>query len=209
MKRLNFVLIILIYILNINVYHKESEYEFYQLLNEVQSYISFEENGVKVEYESNQSEEDELEDIKNILNKYKFEEYVLNKDEISIKTNSELIVASVFKNSSTTLVEIKIINYDNEKSISNLMKELTELQTNNPQEAKYFQFFKGKINNKENTIDNLSETRKLKNVETLEIHDGYVGKAILNDGQRVNFVASSYNTGSYFIIGTPIIFTTY
>ena len=119
------------------------------------------------------------------------------------------IITNVFEDNGGSLVEIKIINYDNEKSLSNLMKELTELQTNNAKEIKYFQYFKGKIDNKERIIDEVSKIPKLKKVKTLDIHNGYVGTACLNDGQRVNFVTSSYNSGTYIIIGTPIIFSTY
>jgi len=210
MERLNFILIILISMIIINIGPKESADGFYQLVNETENYTTFEQTGVKVEYKSDKNINRELEDINNrFMEKYKLQEYSLNGNEISITTNNELVVANVFENDGATLVEIKIINYDNEKSLSKLMKELTELQTNNAKELKYFQFFKGKINNKERTLDTINKTQKLKNIETLEIHNGYVGTANLNNGQRVNFVVNSYNTGSYFIIGTPIIFTSY
>lgn len=210
MNKLNFILITLVSIIIINSVPKESAYGFNELVNELNNYIKFEETGVKVEYEINQNKEEVLEDIKNkFIDKYKYQKYILKDNEISIITNNEVIVADIFEDNMTTLVEIRIINYDNEKSLSKLMKELTELQNNNAKKLKYFQFFKGKIINKERVLNEIYKTQKLKNIETLDIHNGYVGTARLNNGQRVNFVDNSYDTGSYFIIGTPIIFATY
>lgn len=210
MNKLNFILVILISIIIINSVPKESAYGFSELVNELNNYIEFEETGVKVEYEVNQNKEEVLEDIKNkFTEKNKSQQCILKDNEISVRTNNELIVADVFEDNMTTLVEIRIINYDSEKSLSNLMKELTELQNNNAKKLKYFQFFKGKIINKERPLNDIYITQKLKNIETLDIHNGYVGTASLNNGQRVNFVDNSYDTGSYFIIGTPIIFATY
>lgn len=210
MNKFNFILVILISIIFINIIPKESAYGFNELVDELDEYIEFKETAVKVEYEVSQSKEEVLEDIKNkFIEKYRNQKFILKDNEISFRTNNKFIVADIFEDNLTTLVEIKIINYDNEKNLSDLMKELTELQNKNAKKLRYFQFFKGKINNKEQTLNNIFTTQKLKKVETLDIHNGYVGTASLNNGQRVNFVDNSYDTGSYFIIGTPIIFATY
>lgn len=210
MNKFNFILVILISIIFINIIPKESAYGFNELVDELDEYIEFKETAVKVEYEVSQSKEEVLEDIKNkFIEKYRNQKFILKDNEISFRTNNKFIVADIFEDNLTTLVEIKIINYDNEKNLSDLMKELTELQNKNAKKLRYFQFFKGKINNKEQTLNNIFTTQKLKKIETLDIHNGYVGTASLNNGQRVNFVDNSYDTGSYFIIGTPIIFATY
>ena len=89
------------------------------------------------------------------------------------------------------------------------MKELTELQTKCAKDIRYFQYIKGKINNKNITIDKIKKIQEMKNINTLDIHNGYVGTANLYNGERVNFSVCTYNTGSYLVIGTPVIFTTY
>ena len=210
MKRLSLILIILVYITSYSFDINENYSSFYDLVKEIQSFSSFTEDGVKMEYKSEQNKVEEIAKLKMIfIKKFKIRDCTSIDNEININVNNMFIITNVFEDNGGSLVEIKIINYDNEKSLSNLMKELTELQTNNAKEIKYFQYFKGKIDNKERIIDEVSKIPKLKKVKTLDIHNGYVGTACLNDGQRVNFVTSSYNSGTYIIIGTPIIFSTY
>ena len=46
-------------------------------------------------------------------------------------------------------------------------------------------------------------------MKILEISNGSIAKATLMDGTNINIGQISYDTGSYLIIGTPVIFITY
>ena len=172
---------------------------------------SFANNGVKVRYISDKDVDKEKsmivekikeQDIGNVTE----ESY----NELHIRTSiNEDINIKIYKDLEETIVEEEIINYSSEKKISKLMKELTELQTKCAKDIRYFQYIKGKINNKNITIDKIKKIQEMKNINTLDIHNGYVGTANLYNGERVNFSVCTYNTGSYLVIGTPVIFTTY
>ncbi|WP_294350724.1 hypothetical protein [uncultured Clostridium sp.] len=171
----------------------------------------FENNGVKVRYSSDKEVDKEKsmiiekikeQDIGNIIE----ESY----NELHIRTSiNEDLNIKIYKDLDKTIVEEEIINYSSEKKISKLMKELTELQTKYAKDIRYFQYIKGKINNKNTAIDKIKKIQEMKNINTLDIHNGYVGTANLYNGERVNFSVCTYNTGSYLVIGTPVIFTTY
>ena len=97
-------------------------------------------------------------------------------------------------------------------SISTLNMTSNKINTtfaNNSNELKYFKYIKGKINNEKNILECINEEKIIKNLKILDIHNGYVGTAYLDNGEKVKIAYSNYNTGSYFIIGSPIIFTTY
>jgi hypothetical protein len=49
----------------------------------------------------------------------------------------------------------------------------------------------------------------IRKINILKINNGYTGTGYLSNGEKINFALVKYNTGSYIIIGTPIIFTTY
>lgn len=205
MKRLNFILIILIYFIQI-----EKQVEFDNLIDELRIYTFFQENGVEVEYKIDSDINQELIRLEEVISsRYQQQINIRDNTEIYLDIDNEQILVDLYKDDNQTTVEIKIINFDNQKSLSNLMKELTELQANNSKQIKYFKYFKGKILNEKGIIEQIKNTHKLKKLEALDIHNGCVGTANLNDGQRVNFGISNYNSGTYFIIGTPIIFTIY
>ncbi|MGG7176918.1 hypothetical protein ACQPU1_04980 [Clostridium paraputrificum] len=189
---------------------KELVNSFISIESEIKGYSNFLESGVKVEYKSNLKKEKEFEKLKdNIISFYKNEDIIAKDDNIQVNKILKKININIYEENDKTQVEITLINYDSEKSLSKLMKELTKLQTNNAIEVRYFKYVKGRINNTEEALEAIKNTSYLKDIETLDIHNGNVGTAILYDGERVNFVISSYDTGSYLIIGTPIIFTTY
>ena len=172
---------------------------------------SFENNGVKVRYSSDKDVDKEK---SMIIEKIKEQDigYIIEEsyNELHIRTSiNEDLNIKIYKDLDKTIVEEEIINYSSEKKISKLMKELTELQTKYAKDIRYFQYIKGKINNKNTAIDKIKKIQEMKNINTLDIHNGYVGTANLYNGERVNFSVCTYNTGSYLFIGTPVIFTTY
>ena len=46
-------------------------------------------------------------------------------------------------------------------------------------------------------------------IKVAEINNGYSIKATMKDNEMINIGKVNYDTGSYLIIGTPIIFITY
>ena len=169
----------------------------------------FEENGVKSVYRVNAKKSDVINNIKNILAENLNEEVHEDNDEINVRTSSEDFNLRFFSNNDTTIVHFTIINYNKEITISKLMKELTKLQGKNVFDIRYFQYIKGKINNIDGKLNKIKNLHQINKVDTLDIHNGYVGMAYFKDGHRVNIALNSYDTGNYLIIGTPVIFTTY
>lgn len=181
------------------------------LENNISDICFFDNNGVKVVYSSDKDLQEEKNIIIEKIRQQNLENVIEEVDnEINVSNyKNEKIKVLLYKENNKTIVEEEIINYNSSKKLSELMQELTNLQTKYSKDLRYFQYIKGKINNKDSTIDKINSIREMKNINTLEIHNGYVGTANIYDGERVNFSVCTYNTGSYLVIGTPIIFTTY
>ena len=64
------------------------------------------------------------------------------------------------------------------------------------------------ISNIEETLKDVKNNENLKGVQTININNGYAGIAKYKN-EKINFAINNYDTGSYLVIGTPIIFTTY
>mgnify|MGYP004569622273 FL=1 len=169
----------------------------------------FQENGVRSVYRVNAKKKDVIEDVKKVLKSNLNKEVQEDNDEINIRTSSEELNLKFISNNNDTMVYFTIINYNEEIAISNLMKELTKLQGKNIFDIRYFQYIKGKINNIDEKLDKIKSLHQINKIDTLNIHNGYVGMAYLKGAQRVNIALNSYDTGNYLIIGTPVIFTTY
>jgi hypothetical protein len=178
--------------------------------SKVDKICDFRESGVMIRYKSNNSKIEEIKDIKKkITKKYPNSNSKIIDNELTIRTSTITIQASAWDEDGKNTVELKIINYSKENNLSNLMKELTELQAKNVFDIRYFQYIKGKINNIDEAVDNVKKIQEINNINTLAIHNGYVGTADIYNGERVNFAVSTYDTGSYLIIGTPVIIATY
>lgn len=170
----------------------------------------FVESGVKVEYESDLSADKTINSIlKKVKQNYSDESIYIANNEISLKNDISEIKINVYDRGDKTLVEAIITNFTKEKKILNLIQELSQLQVNTSNRPRYFKYVKGKINNTEEGLYIVEETKRIKDIDTLDIHDGYVGTGKLQDGERVNFAVSNYDKGTYLVIGTPIIFSTY
>lgn len=169
----------------------------------------FQENGVRSVYRSNAQKQDEIDEVKEEL-ELKFNKKVeVNDDEINIGTSLGDIDITFLSKDEDTIVCLTIINHNKDITISKLMKELTELQGKNIFDIRYFQYIKGKINNIDDRLVKIKNLHQISKIDTLDIHNGYVGTANINNGGRVNIALNNYNTGNYLIIGTPVIFTTY
>ena len=77
-------------------------------------------------------------------------------------------------------------------------------------EKQYFSYYKGKLSSCNKEIkEELIKKSGIEKETILEISNGYAGVGSLRDDEKVNFAFTNYDTGSYVIIGTPIIFETY
>ena len=177
--------------------------------NEMKDDFEFQQNGVRSVYRVNAEKQDVIKNTKCTLEANFKEDVIEKNDEINIRTSLKDIQVKFFSNNNQTIVYFTIINYNKEIIISNLMKELTELQGKNIFDIRYFQYIKGKINNIDDRLKKIESLHQINNIDTLDIHSGYVGRANLNNGERVNIALNSYDTGNYLVIGTPVIFVTY
>ncbi|SFU78735.1 hypothetical protein SAMN04487886_116112 [Clostridium sp. DSM 8431] len=176
----------------------------YKMSNE----SNFIEKGVKVTYKSALKKEEEIKRVKKILEKKNNKEIVVSNDVINIWTGFGNVRANFYSKNNVTIVDFAIIENNKNYSILKLMKELTKLQGKNVYDIRYFQYIKEKINNINDTLVEINKLPEIKNIDTLDIHNGYVGEGKFNNGERVNIALNNYDTGNYLIIGTPVIFTT-
>ena len=212
MKRLGLIFIILFSLLIVNgVEYQcyESEDSFTIVENIMLDNYSFDENGIKFEYFTDSSIEDEKERILSILS---------NDSNIVIKEANNNIVATSnycdyhinIVDIDKTKVEIVLINENEDIKTTNLRQAVELLKDNKCKDERYYYFVKAKVNEENNLVQ--SPILNQINEDTIEeayISNGKVIKANLVDGSRVNIGQISYNTGDYLIVGTPVIFITY
>ena len=212
MKRLGLIFIILFSLLIVNgVEYQcyESEDSFTIVENIMLDNYSFDENGIKFEYFTDSSTEDEKERILSILS---------NDSNIVIKEANNNIVATSnycdyhinIVDIDKTKVEIVLINENEDIKTTNLRQAVELLKDNKCKDERYYYFVKAKVNEENNLVQ--SPILNQINEDTIEeayISNGKVIKANLVDGSRVNIGQISYNTGDYLIVGTPVIFITY
>ena len=107
-------------------------------------------------------------------------------------------------------VQVILINNDVSKSEEELKKLSQKIRNDNFINERYFSFIKGKIETEEkNIFEDVENKLKIKINEKLDISNGSVAEATFEDNQHINIGQIKYDTGSYLIIGTPIIFVTY
>ena len=214
MKKVFFVFLLifsLLLIINGKEYECEAKKD---LFNDVERYIlneyEFIENGIKLEYI-----------VKADIN-YEFKrinEIFKSKNDL-IVTTSELCISAKGKNinynvniynyNGLTKVEVIAINKDKTLSQKNLELLVQEIRNSNFIDERYFSFINGKIETEEkNIFEDVENKLKIKINEKLDISNGSVAKATMIDSTNINIGQITYDTGSYLIIGTPIIFVTY
>ena len=176
----------------------------------IEKLIKEESTFVKIEYESNMPLEDTFNSIQKKVKKYYNSSISeITENGIFVKCNNLEINITVYENKEKTLVDAVITNFSKDKKILNLIQDLSQLQVYTSSKPRYFKYIKGKINNTEEGLNLITKVQNIKDINALDIHNGYVGTAKLQDGERVNFAVSNYDKGTYLVIGTPIIFSTY
>lgn len=213
MKKIFFVFLLIFSLLIINGKDYSCEVK-EDLFNKMEIYIldkcEFVESGMKLEYTVKSQINDEYSRIEEIL-KMK-NNLLICKEENCISVKDEKINYSVnmYNYEDLTKVEVIVINKDSSISNFDLRALLQEIRNDNFIDERYFSFIKGKINTKDkNVFDNIEKDLQLQINDRLEINNGYIAKAKMKDESYINIGQINYDTGSYLIIGTPIIFVTY
>lgn len=212
--RFSIVIFILISFLNIGAFSGSlvNYNSFNRLEAECLSKSEFVENGVKIQYKTKADKYTE----KNKISNY-FEGLGLNENS-SNKLNyvNEIlnVEADIWNDSLYTYVNVTLINTDVSYKTLELQNIAGKLIDENSEEVQYFCYYKGKIDDikKEGNTEILEEIMSesiLSEADILEVYNGYTGSAVLKNNEKINFAISRYNTGTYLIIGTPIIFATY
>lgn len=213
MKKIFFVFLLIFSLLIINGKEYECEAK-KDLFNEVERYVlneyEFIQSGIKLEYTINVDINDELNRINKIFQSKS--DLIVSKNGNCISVESENINYSVnaYNYDDLTKVEVIVINNDRTLSESYLKLLVKEIRSSNFINERYFSFIKGKIKTDDkNIFEDVEKKLKIRVSENLDISNGSIAKATMIDGTNLNIGQITYDTGSYLIIGTPIIFVTY
>lgn len=212
MKKSFYIFLLIFSLLSINGREYRCEIENYSF-NIIEKYFmeecDFIQNGLKVEYTTRESRVNEYQRIFEAL--FKDNLYV-KEEKNSISAYSENINYSVkfVQDNEILKVEIVILNTDKTVNKINLEKLVKNIKSSETIDERYFSFIKGKISNDSNDIFNkIEENLYEDSIKVAEINNGYSIKATMKDNEMINIGKVNYDTGSYLIIGTPIIFITY
>lgn len=213
--KVSIVIFILLSFLNMGAISNEiisTRNSFYILEANMDNISGFEENGVKFQYKTKNNIEKEVFRIKEYLTgKIDGNYKEINKNEFQITNNDFKINTKSWYEDKCTYVEITLINKNAQYTTTNLKNILQKLENQKLENMQYFLYYEGKESEADNksTIDELIKKNNMKDIELLDINNGYVGTGNLSNGDKINFALINYNTGSHIIIGTPIIFATY
>ena len=213
MKKVFFVFLLIFSLLVINnkEYKCESkEDSFSKIEGYVINNYDFVQNGIKLEYTVDEKLCKEYLRIKQFFEENNF--LVLSTENNNITAESENIDYSINICEYNDLIKVQVIliNNDVSKSEEELKKLSQKIRNDNFINERYFSFIKGKLNTQDkNLIDDLEKNLNIKVNEYLDINNGCVAEATFEDNQHINIGQIKYDTGSYLIIGTPIIFVTY
>ena len=213
MKKVFFVFLLIFSLLIIGgkEYKCESkEDSFSKIEGYVINNYDFVQNGIKLEYTVDEKLCKEYLRIKQFFEENNF--LVLSTENNNITAESENIDYSINICEYNDLIKVQVIliNNDVSKSEEELKKLSQKIRNDNFINERYFSFIKGKLNTQDkNLIDDLEKNLNIKVNEYLDINNGCVAEATFEDNQHINIGQITYDTGSYLIIGTPIIFVTY
>ena len=213
MKKVFFVFLLIFSLLIIGgkEYKCESkEDSFSKIEGYVINNYDFVQNGIKLEYTVDEKLCKEYLRIKQFFEENNF--LVLSTENNNITAESENIDYSINICEYNDLIKVQVIliNNDVSKSEEELKKLSQKIRNDNFINERYFSFIKGKLNTQyKNLIDDLEKNLNIKVNEYLDINNGCVAEATFEDNQHINIGQIKYDTGSYLIIGTPIIFVTY
>lgn len=189
---------------------KSVENSFGMIETLVMNQTIFKENGVKLQYRTNEKIIEESLRIKERLTDNVQGNYSeISKNQFQLLNDEFSINIKLWNEKNYTYVEIILINKNYKYDLEKLKSILNMVIDDNSKFVQYFFYYEGKIekNQKSGLLKELKNNIEKLNI--LDISNGCTGNGFLSNGEKVNFALTSYNTGSYIIIGTPIIFATY
>lgn len=200
------LLLIVINIQGIAKYPEDKQ--FIHFTKEVEQKENFHENGLMYRYDSILEINDEINRVFDFLLKEE-EIYDIKKqrDKISARIVDGDINIQMYKEGIYTKVEVSIVNYNEEKDLGELRSELSNFNWNKINNEEVYIYQKFKIQNEQKSHTYLEEN--LRDLKETEYHNGCFGTGILVNNERINFVFSRYDTGYFFIVGTPRIYISY
>ena len=189
---------------------KQDVESFSVIENKMSEEFDIVENGVKFQYFTNSSENQENERIENcIINKYGVD-VVKKGNNIKVENENVKLDISIYSIDDKTKVEIILINMDSSIKTETLVDIAKEIRSNEYTGTRIFQFVKYRTEYSAESIPkSIIENSKQDTIRSLEINNGKVSNIVMNDDKSINVAQVNYNSGSYLIIGTPTIFITY
>ncbi|MGL5152548.1 MAG: hypothetical protein ACRC7N_18475 [Clostridium sp.] len=182
--------------------------DYYKIESHFKEKSQFIENGVKLQYTTNNQIENEIKRIeKNIKKRYKNIKIEENKIQVMIMQGTYEIM--LWEENDSVFVEATLINQNDSYGTQEIKKELEKLQEEHLKNIRYFEYYKGKIKSIEEGVDGLEACSNIKEYKMLKIENGLTCSAISKNNTKVNIAFNEYNTGIYVVIGTPTIFATY
>lgn len=212
--KISIVILILISFLNIGAFSGNlvNEYSFNGLETQCLSKSEFVENGVKIQYKTKIDKDIEGNKIINYFKTIGLNQKDWNTLNFAGKTLN--VEVDIWNDESYTYVNAVLLNEDISYKTLELQNIAGKLIDENSEEVQCFYYYKGKIgyiNNQSNTeiLEEIMGESILNKANMLEVNNGYIGNIVLKNSERINFAISRYDTGTYFIVGTPIIFVAY
>lgn len=194
---------------NEKIYAKNS---FYLIEKNIRSISCFNENGAKLQYKTKDNMEAESNRIREYLIQNISGDYEKNeKNQFEIANRDLDISSKLWFEDQYTYVEVVITNKNPQYTTKDLKNMLQKLEKQELENVQYFLYYEGKgivFDNNDFMCKFINENH-IDNPQLLNINNGYAGTGYLDNGDKINFALSKYNTGSHIIIGTPIIFATY
>lgn len=172
----------------------------------------FKENGVKLQYKTKNTIDKEFDRVKMYLdNNINVDYKQCYENQIDCFNDNFDINMKLWSDSIYTYNEITLINKNSKYKTIDLKNILRKIENKNLEDVQYFLYYEGEIKEVSNRelIGELIDQTDIQKANILDINNGCTGTGYLNNGDKVNFALTNYNTGSYVIIGTPIIFATY
>lgn len=205
-----FVLIFSLLIIDVREYWCNAQSDsFLTIERNVLKEYEFIENGLKLEYSLDEDLQTEKDRLYNLLNN-KSLKVSIEKNCITAIGNNINYSVKLYDDDDLIKVEVVIVNKDKSLLTSDLKDLAEEIRNNNFNNERYFSFVKGKLNNKKQDILQLVKNEvQLETLDSISISNGKVFKGIMKNGTAINIGQINYDTGSYLIIGTPMIFITY
>ncbi len=208
--RVSIVILIMMSFLNMGYYFDVLSYadSFCSLEINIREKSAFVENAVEGKYKTKNNIYVEYERIGKVFSSMGFKKG--NSDSsnhLIFYKDKQKIEVSKWEENNYSYVNITIYNKDSKYKTGDLIKILYKIDDKNLVLNDCYSYYKGET--KGSIIGELNDEGILRNSNLIKINNGYTGVANLNSDEKINFAEIKYDTGSYIIIATPIIFTTY